>query len=73
MLVMDLLRRGNFFSDVNPVGTTVKMLYLKQNLCYSGIFKHLLFEYSAKFKTNSFAIWWTSVLFKHNMTLERVG
>jgi intein-encoded DNA endonuclease-like protein len=70
---MDLLRRGNFCSNVNPVGTTVKILYLKQNVCYSGIFKHLLFEYSVKFKPNNFVIWWTSVLFKHNMTLERGG
>jgi hypothetical protein len=37
----------------------------------SGIFKHLLFENSAKFKANSFAMWWTSMLFKHNMTLEK--
>jgi hypothetical protein len=42
MLLMYLLRRGNFCSNVNPVGTTVK-----QNGCYSGILKHLLFEYLA--------------------------
>jgi hypothetical protein len=41
-LVMDLVRRGNYNIHV---GTTVK-----QNGCYSGIFKYLLFEYSAKFK-----------------------
>jgi hypothetical protein len=54
---MDLLRRGKFYINVNSVGTTVKILYLKQNGCYSGIFKHLLIAYSAKFKPNSFAIW----------------
>jgi hypothetical protein len=45
-LVMDLVR-GNFHSNDNPVATTVNILYLKQNGCYSGIFKHLLFEYYA--------------------------
>jgi hypothetical protein len=45
---MDLLRRDKFYSNVKPVGTTVKILYLKQNGCYSGIFKHLLFEYGMR-------------------------
>jgi hypothetical protein len=42
---MDLVRRGNFRSNVNPVGTTVKILYLKQIVFKSGIFKLLLFKY----------------------------
>jgi hypothetical protein len=45
---MDLVRRGNFCSNVKPVCTTVKILYLKQIVCKSGIFKPLkllLFKY----------------------------
>jgi hypothetical protein len=43
--VMDLVSRDHFYSNVNPVGTTVKILYLKQIFYKSGIFKLLLLEY----------------------------
>jgi hypothetical protein len=42
---MDSVTKGNFRSNVKPIDTTVKILYLKQIVCKSGIFKLLLFEY----------------------------